>query len=247
MIPSTAAVRLTHRVVLLPAALATLFPTAEAQNITRGGYIRYVPLRYPRLVRQTTETVELQLFGDAGSAGYADVSPRNGIDDRRDVVLSALAARFGPYLVRNTSALPMNWKKFRDGARTFPLHIDEWETASSPIALAHPSEIDMTASITRPARPEPRRAAPLSTPDADWVRIPSISPLSNILPNRWHYGLGVEIIPVHPRAPLTGASVGLQLKWAVYNHSLGLGDLTIPSELALTRDIAIHRQNLGRS
>jgi hypothetical protein len=86
---------------------------------------------------------------------------------------------------------------------------------------------------------------PLTTPDADWVRRPSISPLSNLLPNTWHYGAGIEIIPFHPRAPLTGVSAGLQLEWGMYNHSLGLGNLTIPSELALTRDISIHRQALS--
>jgi hypothetical protein len=152
------------RRVLLAAALLAIAPDARAQNITRHDYIRYVPLRYPRLVRQTAASVELQLFGDTAAAGYADASPRNGIDDRRDVVLSALAARFGPYLVRNTSALPMNWKKFRDEARTFPLQIDEWETSSSPFALAHSSEIDMAAVGSQPctSTAAPSQALPVN-------------------------------------------------------------------------------------
>jgi hypothetical protein len=158
------AVRLRSRLVLLLVTLLAAAPNARAQNITRSEYIRYVPLRYPRLVRQTAASVELQLFGDTAAAEYADAAPRNGIDDRRDVVLSALAARFGPYLVRNTSALPMDWKKFRDGARVFPLHIDEWETSSSPIALTHSSEIDMGAVGNSPctAATAPSRALPVN-------------------------------------------------------------------------------------
>src|SRR3954467_1638622 len=97
--------QLRDRLVLLLLSLSASLPEARAQSITRDAYIRYVPLRYPRLVRQTAETAELKLFGDMGAPGYADVAPRNGIDDHRDLVLGALAARFGPYLVRNTSSV----------------------------------------------------------------------------------------------------------------------------------------------
>ena len=84
----------------------------------------------------------------------------------------------------------------------------------------------------------------IAEPDANWIRRPSLSPLANLLPNTWHYGLGVEVIPVRPLAPLTGVSVGARLEWAVYNQSLGLsfGDRL---SIQLADEPPVHRHTLS--
>lgn len=105
-------------------------------------YIRYVPLSYPRLVRQTGASEEFHLYGDPTDSSYVDEHPRNGIDDRRDVLLQDLGDRFAPILVQNTTAFPMDFKRFliepsadsvnehTPGQELFPLILDTWDVAA---------------------------------------------------------------------------------------------------------------------
>ncbi len=83
--------------ILLATLLALAVPRPSvAQEIPRGEYIRYLPLEYPRLVRQTDANTRLHLFGDPADPMYRDESPRDGIDDHRGEILSRLAVRFAP-------------------------------------------------------------------------------------------------------------------------------------------------------
>ncbi|NNB99462.1 hypothetical protein HI113_36805 [Corallococcus exiguus] len=69
---------------------------------TREEYFRYVPLSYPRIVRQTEASVALSLYGDPNDPAYRDEAPRDGVDDTRHLVLQSLAIRFAPFMVKNT-------------------------------------------------------------------------------------------------------------------------------------------------
>jgi len=99
---------------------------SRAQEIPRDQYIDYLPLEYPRLVRQTEADVRLHLFGNSTEAGYRDVDPRDGIDDRRGQVLDELAVRFAPFMVLNTTAVPMDFLHFMGQRSAFPLFVDTW-------------------------------------------------------------------------------------------------------------------------
>jgi hypothetical protein len=119
--------------------------TCGAQEIPRDRYIRYMPLAYPSLVRESPATVSFALFGDAASADYVDVAPRDGIDDRRAEWLKAIAVRFAPYMVRNSIMFPMDWKRFISLRSSFPLFIDRWETSRYPPELARTDQVDFAA------------------------------------------------------------------------------------------------------
>ena len=100
---------------------------ADAQQIPRSEYLRYVPLEVPRIIRQTAASERLDLYGYRESPGYVDVAPVDGVDDRRHRVLEDLAVRFAPFLVQNSEAIPMDHKKVWGGA--YPLYVDSWNTA----------------------------------------------------------------------------------------------------------------------
>jgi len=78
---------------LLVAALPQL---ATAQEIPKSEYIEYEPLASPRIVGQTRASAAWHLFGDPADPTYRDVSPRDGIDDKRHDLLLGLAVRFAP-------------------------------------------------------------------------------------------------------------------------------------------------------
>jgi hypothetical protein len=56
---------------------------------------------------------------------------------------------------------------------------------------------------------------PLEKSESFWVGKPSITKLENLLPNSWHYGFGIEILPIKT---LNGLDVGLKLEY-LKNHS----------------------------
>jgi hypothetical protein len=116
---------------LLPLALGVSATSGRAQRITRDNYLRFVPLEYPRIVAQTTANVEFQLFGDPTDPGYRDVDPVDGIDDAHARRLHDLAVQFAPFLVKNTTMAPMDFKKFMQEPLAFPLYVDTWEIAHS--------------------------------------------------------------------------------------------------------------------
>ena len=56
---------------------------------------------------------------------------------------------------------------------------------------------------------------PLKPSQSAWVRKPSLSKFENLWPNSWHYGFGIEVLPV--RTP-DGLDLGLKLEY-LKNHS----------------------------
>jgi hypothetical protein len=65
--------------------------------------------------------------------------------------------------------------------------------------------------------------APLAQPPIDWVRKPSILPPRHLLPNTWHFGAGLELIPVRSLAPFPhGIDIGLRADLEYHVHRLGL-------------------------
>jgi hypothetical protein len=130
---------------LVAGLLLLLTGVAGAQNIPREEYLRYVPLEYPTLVRRTEASARLGIFGDPAVPGYVDVDPRNGIDDRRDRVLEALARRFAPYMVLNTTAVPMDFMHFLGGRAAFPLFVDSWSLGGTGLELVGTQSLDWSA------------------------------------------------------------------------------------------------------
>ena len=110
------------------AAVLTSFlipPAAAAQEIPRDAYLSYLPLEVPPVFRQTRESERLHVYGDRGAPGYRDAD-LDGIDDRRAEVLRALALRFAPLLVMNSTAVPLDLREVTSVDGGFPLHVDTW-------------------------------------------------------------------------------------------------------------------------
>lgn len=117
---------------------------ASAQEIPQDEYLTYVPLDYPRLVQQRSATGALHLYGDREDPTYRDVDPVDGIDDRRGAVLMALAVRFAPYLVENTTNIPTNFDIFIENATSFPLHVDTWDITGEDSKLIRTDGINFS-------------------------------------------------------------------------------------------------------
>lgn len=118
---------------------------AQGQEIPRDEYLRYIPLEYPKIVRQTEASVEMSLFGDTADPEYRDVDPVDGIDDRRHKVLLKLAVRFAPYLVLNSTMIPMDFRLFMEREEAFRLFVDRWNVSINPPKLVGSEEIDWLA------------------------------------------------------------------------------------------------------
>ena len=104
----------------------------QGQEIPRDEYLRYLPLKYPKLVRQTEANAKLHLFGNTKHSGYQDTNPVDGIDDRRHKVLLDLARQFSPLLVLNSTLVPMDFRLFMEHEEAFLLSIDKWNISSEP-------------------------------------------------------------------------------------------------------------------
>jgi len=110
--------------------------TISAQEIDRDQYLVQVPLGVPRLTPQTSASAALDLFGDPSDPDYVDRDPVDGIDDRRQGVLMGLARRFAPYLVLNTTNVPVGFSTYARNRDDFALHIDHWElTDHGPVRV----------------------------------------------------------------------------------------------------------------
>jgi hypothetical protein len=92
----------------------------------KSEYYQYVPLTYPRPVRQAAGSRDMALYGDVASPSYRDVDPVDGIDDERHRVLHEMGIKFAPYLVMNSTAVPMDWRKFMNGRSAWNLYVDTW-------------------------------------------------------------------------------------------------------------------------
>lgn len=129
---------------------------------TREEYFRFVPLTYPRLVRQTQASEALALFGDTADPNYRDEAPRDGIDDQRFRVLQALAVRFAPILVMNTYTFPMDHQVFRDPPGGLLLYLDTWDLAKPGAVLLRSDTLDFSAlGHPCPTEGDPRAEASL--------------------------------------------------------------------------------------
>ncbi|MBN1481407.1 hypothetical protein EH223_03480 [candidate division KSB1 bacterium] len=108
--------------------IAQAFPAfVRSQAIPKDEYLDYMNLEYPRLTPQSKASARLFLFGDENDPSYTDTNPMDGIDDQRHQVLQQMAVRFAPYLVQNSTVIPMNFKKFMDDLAAFHLHVDSWD------------------------------------------------------------------------------------------------------------------------
>ena len=114
----------------------------QGQEIPRDEYLRYIPLKYPKIVRQTEANAKLHLFGDMKDPEYQDTDPVDGIDDRRHKVLLNLAVRFAPYLVLNSTMIPMDFRLFMERDEAFRLFVDRWNVSINPPRLIGSQEID---------------------------------------------------------------------------------------------------------
>jgi len=129
--------------IMLTAALP-----AGAQ-IPQDEYLRYVPLTYPRIIRQTEASVRFHLYGDPGDPAYRDVAPRDGVDDRRATWLNTLATRFAPIMVRNTPQFPMDFRHFY-GRDSFSIFIERWDVARAEFSLLDSTSVDLATLESHP-------------------------------------------------------------------------------------------------
>ena len=114
----------------------------QGQEIPRDEYLRYLSLKSPEIVRQTEANAELHLFGNTEDPAYQDTDPVDGIDDRRHKVLLALAVEFAPYLVLNSTMIPMDFRLFMEREEAFLLSVDRWDVSKYPPKLVGVETID---------------------------------------------------------------------------------------------------------
>ena len=115
---------------------------AQGQEIPRDEYLRYLSLKSPEIVRQTEANAELHIFGNTEDPEYQDTCPMDGIDDRRHKVLLALAVEFAPYLVLNSTMIPMDFRLFMERDEAFLLSVDRWDVSKYPPKLVGVETID---------------------------------------------------------------------------------------------------------
>jgi hypothetical protein len=120
-----------------------------AEKINRTNYIRFLPIQYPRIIKQTPASARFKLFGDNTSSNYKDTSPADGIDDNRHKRLMDLSLQFSPIMIQNTFAVPMDFKKFMNLQSSFPLIVDTWDISKEN------AELKNTETINWPELGEP--------------------------------------------------------------------------------------------
>jgi hypothetical protein len=127
--------------------------TVSAQPIPKENYITFLPLTYPRIKIQSPASRDLHLFGNVGDPSYCDVNPVDGIDDRRRGILEKIAVRFAPFMIQNTSNMPMDFKLFMRDKKSFPQYVDTWDLSPEHPELVREQSINM-AEIGKPCPPE---------------------------------------------------------------------------------------------
>jgi hypothetical protein len=90
----------------------------------------------------------------------------------------------------------------------------------------------------------------LGVPESEWVRQPGF--IRNLLPNTWHFGLGLEVIPIRRFASLpAGIDVGFTVEWQYYTNKLGLDDVGVDIRdlilLGVAADDLPHERWIGRN
>ena len=114
----------------------------QGQEIPRDEYLRYLSLKPPEIVRETKANAELHLFGNVDDSNYCDLNPVDGIDDHRHEVLLDLAVEFAPYLVLNSTMIPMDFRLFMTREEAFLLSVDRWDVSKYPPKLVDVETID---------------------------------------------------------------------------------------------------------
>ncbi|NIV14168.1 MAG: hypothetical protein GWN62_23715 [Aliifodinibius sp.] len=104
------------------------------QAITDSNYIRYLPLSFPKIIKQTDASRDLHLFGDERDPSFKDVN-KDGIDDNRFKRLQQLSVNFSPILFKNTSySIPIDFRSLINNEEDKSLlYIDTWD-----LTLAEP-------------------------------------------------------------------------------------------------------------
>lgn len=128
---------------LLLALIAALAGRLDAQAVARDKYLRFVPLSYPKLYEQSGPSRAFALYGDPASPEYRDASPVDGMDDRRALVLKALAAKFAPIMVQNTVQMPMDFKRLMRVQKNTVLHVDTWDLSFAGGHLVRSDALDL--------------------------------------------------------------------------------------------------------
>jgi hypothetical protein len=84
---------------------------------------------------------------------------------------------------------------------------------------------------------------PIENPESSWIRKPGF--FENLLPNTWHYGIGIELIPIRRFARLPeGLDISLTLEWQRFHNKLGLEKVGV--EIADLIQIGIPAEELPR-
>jgi len=88
---------------------------------------------------------------------------------------------------------------------------------------------------------------PLENPNTPWIRKPSFFPFKNLLPNTWHYGFGIEVIPYRSFAEIPrGIDIGLRLEFVNFYHSVGLDFEPWLGDVAeKVGDVKVWRENIN--
>ena len=151
--------------VLAAVGVAYLFVgfDVQGQEIPRDEYLKYIPLKYPTIVCQTKANVEMDLFGSPPNSESQDMD-LDGIDDCRHEVLLDLAVRFAPYLVLNSTLIPMDFRLFMEREESFPLFVDTWNISGEPAEHMRREEIDWNA-LARPTSEAGSQVPNADTPD----------------------------------------------------------------------------------
>ena len=136
----------------------------QGQEIPRDEYLRYLPLKYPAIVRQTAASDKLDLFGNPKDPAYQDTDPVDGIDDHRREVLLDLAVQFAPYLVLNSTLIPMDFRLFMEREEAFLLFVDRWNVSRDPPKLIGSETINWQ-DLSRPTSEVGSREACADIPD----------------------------------------------------------------------------------
>lgn len=129
----------------LAGLLLVLSGEVRGQEIPRDTYLKFVPLSYPRLVQQNEATDALHLYGNREDPTYRDVNPVDGIDDDRHDILLSLAVRFAPFLVQNTTNIPVNFDAYIDNSESFQLYLDTWDASGEESRLVQMDSINFSA------------------------------------------------------------------------------------------------------
>jgi len=143
---------------LVTATFVAAPATPAAAQIPRDQYLRYLPLEYPTLVRQTEASRRFALYGVPGDPGYRDAAPRDGMDDARAAWLQSLGVRFAPLMVRNTAFAPTDFRAFTQGS-SFAINVDTWDLARDESSFLDHMEIELggltgSGQCTTPAAQE---------------------------------------------------------------------------------------------